>query len=319
MGLSENLYAGRKTFFIAPDLTLLPESYMEEYLTHGFESYIINDDRYCPMTRKIELIISMFPNSILFFYIDSKVEGIEWQKYIYKLQREHADDVVIGVLYSKTKTEAEKKQLEQFYLFDVGIQCGCIGLEFQHKKNFSLIDRVMMANQAGGRRKTVRATCGSASEVSFVRNEKQYRGKITDISLNHFSCTFYEGELPLYSKVKDMMLVIDGVHVQTNGVLLIQRDLGEDGKLNVFVFAKNDGSLGLEGENYIRVSEKIYYMISTKTKDMLHRLFVTAGKEMEESQAAEKLKEQAIQSAKNRAEKLSKTEQGAGEEKKPGE
>ncbi len=311
MELSENLYAGRKTFFIAPDVTLLPEYYLEEYMNHGYESYIISDDRTCAMSRKVELLISMFPQSILFFYIDAKLEGIEWQKYIYNLQREHGEQILIGVLYSKSKSDEEIKRLEQFYLFDVGIQCGCIALDFQHKKNYPLIDKVMHANQAGGRRKTIRATCEGASEVSFVRNEKQYRGKITDISLNHFSCTFYDGEVPLYSKVRDMMLVVDGVHVQTNGVLLMQRDMGENGVLNVFVFAKSDGSLGLEGENYVRVSQKIYHMVTNKVKDMLHRIFTTAGKEYEEAVAAEKLKEQAIQNAKNQAEKKAKADMNA--------
>ena len=314
MDLDDSSVVGRKTFFIAPDLTLFPETFMEEYMTHGYEAYIINDDRYCPMDRKIEQIISMFPRSIFFFYVDAKIEGIEWQKFIYNLQRTHGENALLGVLYAKSRSEEERKKLEKFYLFDVGIQCGCIGLDFQQKKNFPLIDSVMKANQAQGRRKTIRAVCSGASEVSFEKDGRYFRGKICDISLNHFSCMFYEGELPLYSRVQGMMLVIDGVHIQTNAVLLIQRELGEDGVLNVFVFNKNDGSLGLDGDNFIKVSEKVYQLISTKTEEMLHRMFVTAGKELEESRAAEKLKQQAIQSAKDRAEKIAKNEQGGSED-----
>lgn len=314
MDLDDSSVVGRKTFFIAPDLTLFPETFMEEYMTHGYEAYIINDDRYCPMDRKIEQIISMFPRSIFFFYVDAKIEGIEWQKFIYNLQRTHGENALLGVLYAKSRSEEERKKLEKFYLFDVGIQCGCIGLDFQQKKNFPLIDSVMKANQAQGRRKTIRAVCSGASEVSFEKDGRYFRGKICDISLNHFSCMFYEGELPLYSRVQGMMLVIDGVHIQTNAVLLIQRELGEDGVLNVFVFNKNDGSLGLDGDNFIKVSEKVYQLISSKTEEMLHRMFVTAGKELEESRAAEKLKQQAIQSAKDRAEKIAKNEQGGSED-----
>ena len=246
--------------------------------------------------------------------MDAKIEGIEWQKFIYNLQRTHGENALLGVLYAKSRSEEERKKLEKFYLFDVGIQCGCIGLDFQQKKNFPLIDSVMKANQAQGRRKTIRAVCSGASEVSFEKDGRYFRGKICDISLNHFSCMFYEGELPLYSRVQGMMLVIDGVHIQTNAVLLIQRELGEDGVLNVFVFNKNDGSLGLDGDNFIKVSEKVYQLISNKTEEMLHRMFVTAGKELEESRAAEKLKQQAIQSAKDRAEKIAKNEQGGSED-----
>ncbi len=134
MDLDDSSVVGRKTFFIAPDLTLFPETFMEEYMTHGYEAYIINDDRYCPMDRKIEQIISMFPRSIFFFYVDAKIEGIEWQKFIYNLQRTHGENALLGVLYAKSRSEEERKKLEKFYLFDVGIQCGCIGLDFQQKK-----------------------------------------------------------------------------------------------------------------------------------------------------------------------------------------
>ncbi len=298
MEQDESSYIGRKTFFIAPDLTLLPELYMREYMTRGYEAYIINDERSCPMTRKVDLLISMYADSILFFYIDAHIDGIEWQKYIYKLQREHGDRILIGVLYAKSKTEEERKRLEHFYLFDVGIQCGCIALDFQHKKNFPLIDRVMKVNQAEGRRKTVRATCEGSSEVTFIRDGNQFRGKLVDISLNHFSCLLTGESLPLYSKVRDMMLVVDGVHIQTNGVLLLQRKTSEDTVLNVFAFARLDGSLGLDGGNFERVSQKIYQTVSSKTKEVLQRIFVTAGRELEDEQAAERLREQAIENAK---------------------
>lgn len=298
MEQSESSYIGRKTFFIAPDLSLLPEEYMQEYMTRGYEAYIINDERSCPMARKVELLISMYADSIFFFYIDARIDGIDWQKFIYKLQREHGDRILIGVLYSKAKTEEEKKRLEHFYLFDVGIQCGCIALDFQHKKNFPIIDRVMKVNQAEGRRKTVRATCEGSSEMTFLKDGKQFRGKLADISLNHFSCLLAESSLPVGSKIRDMVLVVDGVHIQTGGVLLLQRKTSDDAILNVFAFARPDGTIGLEGDNFNRVSQKVYQIVSSKTKEVLHRIFTTAGKELDEAQAAERLREQAIENAK---------------------
>ena len=66
--VSYDIFSGRKTFFIAPDISLLPETYMEEYLSHGYETYIICDDRYCSLKKKVELIINLFRDSILFFY-----------------------------------------------------------------------------------------------------------------------------------------------------------------------------------------------------------------------------------------------------------
>ena len=130
---------GRKTFFIVPDVSLLPESYLEDYLARGYETYIISDDRICPLTRKIDMILSVFTDSILFFYIDADIEGIEWSHYIKALHKTYGDKAMIGVLYTKRNSEKEKANLEKYYLFDVGIQCGCIALEYQRNKNFYLI------------------------------------------------------------------------------------------------------------------------------------------------------------------------------------
>ena len=290
--LAPELFAGRKTFFIAPDTSLLPEMYMEEYLNHGYETYIIVDDRYCSLRRKVELIISLFTDSILFFYIDAEIHGIEWPKYIYQLQRTYGDKVLIGVLYSKRKSEDEKSRLERFYLFDVGIPCGCIPLEYQHAKNFPLIDRILYVNQAGGRRKTVRAICDDKSEITFEFKKIQYKGKICDISLNHFSCIFNDKEnvIPVSSKVSDFMLVVNGLHIHADGTLLMQRNTAE-GLLNIFVFTRRDGTNGLDSDSEHRLSQKIYQIVTTRTKTLLQTVFTTAGKEEEEAIEAAKFQE----------------------------
>ena len=122
---------GRKTFFIATEQSLLPESYLEDYLTRGYETYIIPDDRNCPLVKKVETIINIFDDSILFFYIDAEVMGLNWKIYIKQLQERHGEHVLIGVLYSKRHNEEERRRIEKYYLFDVGIQGGCISLEYQ--------------------------------------------------------------------------------------------------------------------------------------------------------------------------------------------
>ena len=179
---------GRKTFFIATEASLLPESYLEDYLTRGYETYIIPDDRNCPLAKKVESIISIFEDSILFFYIDADVANLDWKTYIKQLQDRYGERILIGVLYSKRHNDEERRRIEKYYLFDVGIQGGCISLEYQKTKNFSLIDRVMFANQASGRRKNVRAICDANSKISFDYNGVTYTGSLSDISLTHFSC-----------------------------------------------------------------------------------------------------------------------------------
>ena len=65
----EEIIKGRKTFFVAPDKSRFPESYLEEYLTAGYECYFIETDLFLPISTKIEVILSVFKDCIMFFNI----------------------------------------------------------------------------------------------------------------------------------------------------------------------------------------------------------------------------------------------------------
>ena len=277
---TEHIIEGRKTFFICPDATLLPENFLEDFMARGYETYIIGDDRYCPLKAKVEVIIETFTDSILFFYIDMPVSGINWEKYVKELQEKYMGRILIGVLYAKRQSEEEKKKLEKYYLFDVGIQCGCISLEYQKAKNFALIDKVMFANQACGRRKNIRAICDTRSRVSFLTKHGQVKGSILDVSLSHFSCVFDRTlELKLYEKVSKVLLTVNGLHFISDAILVMQRP--KNGvTLNVFIFSNSLGQQGLESDVEPRLLERIYQMTSDKAKSLMRYKFDEARKDL---------------------------------------
>lgn len=276
----EHIIEGRKTFFIVPDVTLLPETYLEDFMARGYETYIIGDDRYCPLKAKVEVIIETFTDSILFFYIDAQVKGVRWERYIKELQQKYAGRILIGVLYAKRQSDEEKKRLEKYYLFDVGIQCGCISLEYQKAKNFALIDKVMYANQACGRRKNIRAICDTRSKVSIVTKHGQIKGSVLDVSLSHFSCTFESTvDIQLYEKVPKILININGLHFATDAILIMQRK--KNGvMLYVFVFSNSLGQQGIEADMRPRLLEKIYQMTSDKAKSLMRYKFDEARKNL---------------------------------------
>lgn len=276
----EHIIEGRKTFFIVPDATLMPESYLEDFMARGYETYIIGDDRYCPLKAKVEVIIETFMDSILFFYIDMPIKGIKWDKYIRELQEKYAGRILIGVLYLKRQSEEEKKQLEKYYLFDVGIQCGCIGLEYQKMKNFALIDKVMYANQACGRRQNIRAICDTRSKVSMVTKHGQIKGSVLDVSMSHFSCVFERTlDIQMYEKVPKMLININGLHFVSDAILIMQRK--KNGVLlNVFVFSNSMGQQGVESDLQPRLLERIYQMTSDKAKSLMRFKFEEARKNL---------------------------------------
>ena len=276
----EHIIEGRKTFFIVPDATLLPETYLEDYMARGYETYIIGDDRYCPLKAKVEVIIETFTDSILFFYIDADVKGIRWEKYIKELQEKYAGRILIGVLYAKRQSDEEKKKLEKYYLFDVGFQCGCISLEYQKTKNFALIDKVMFANQACGRRKNIRAICDTRSRVSFVTKHGQVKGSVLDISLSHFSAVFDRTlDVQMYEKVPKVLINVNGLHFISDAILVMQRK--KNGvMLNVFVFSNSMGQQGVESDVEPRLLERIYQMTSDKAKSLMRYKFDEARKDL---------------------------------------
>lgn len=271
---------GRKTFFIVPDASLLPETYLEDFMARGYETYIIGDDRYCPLKAKVEVIIETFTDSIIFFYIDTEVKGINWETYIRDLQKKYLGRILIGVLYLKRSSDEEKAKLEKYYLFDVGIQCGCIALEYQKSKNFALIDKVMYANQACGRRQNIRAICDTRSRLSFITKHGQIKGSVLDVSMSHFSCVFERTvDIKLYEKVPKILLNINGLNFTSDAILVMQRP--KNGvTLNIFIFSNSLGQQGVESDMRPRLLEKIYQMTSDKAKSLMRFKFDEARKDL---------------------------------------
>ncbi len=267
---------GRKTFFIAPDSSFLPESYLEDFLSRGYEIYILNDFRFCPVDEQVKIIIETYPDSIFFFFIDADL-GIDWEKYIAYLQDTYKEKALIGVVYTKGKTAERKSRLEKYYLFDIGIQCGCIELEYQKVKNFSVIDRVMYANQACGRRKNVRAIGDISSKANFDWQNIVINGQVSDISMSHFSFipdpsrTF--PDISLYTRIDGIFLSFNGMHFHTSANLVMKRQFDNNKLLHVFLFLKANGQPGLDEDTAPRINTKIYRTVTDKVKGVLREKF----------------------------------------------
>lgn len=276
--LTDYIKEGRKTFFIAPDVSLLPESFLEDFMLRGYETYLIREDRLCSLEFKIEILVNLFPDLILFIFIDNHNEKINWQDVIKKIQSRFGDQICIGVLYSHRKREQDKNKLEKYYLFDCGIQGGCISLEFQKEKNFPRLDQVLAANQACGRRKHVRAICDGPSKVVFMFNNEKFSGKLLDVSDSHFSCVVNQAhfQVHMYEKITDILLEFNGLYIRSDATLCLTRK--HEGQIvYVFVFNKRNGTNGLDDEVEVRLIKKIYSIISSKINNLLTALFLDAA------------------------------------------
>ncbi|MCR4947713.1 MAG: hypothetical protein K6A15_00985 [Treponema sp.] len=274
MDSTNEIVKGRKTFFIAPDEILLSPDFLEEYLAKDYECYFIKNDLNNSITTKVETILSLFSDAIIFLNIDHHIEneGTDWPHFITKLSKAFPN-ACIGIMYEKRKTLAEKNVIEKFYLYDLCIKGGCVQLEFQKYRNFVLIEKVLYANQAMGRRKTVRAICHNNN--CYINYEDK-DGKVlylplNDISLSHFSLTIDDDvETPLQDteKLLNLSFIIKGMRFIANAILFTKRKL-EGATLYVFAFFNNGGKIGLDNALNKLLIQKMYEILYDNCSTLL--------------------------------------------------
>lgn len=265
---------GIKTFFIVPELSIFPEDYLKAFCLHGYESYFIHDDPYCPLVSKIHLLISAFPEIVLFFNIDRKIQGLDWSALIRKLQYTYRGRAKIGVMYQKLNNPEEAHRLEHLYLYDIGISCGCIPMEYQKAKNLALFLHVMMTNQVKGQRNHLRALCNDSFKISMLFKGRPYRCAMRDISISHFSCVFSEDppEIPMHEKIRGIQMSLRGSLCNVDAVLCLKRVLGED-QIHVFVFRTCEDKDGLDYEQQEKVNNVVYNSYQNNVGTFLRQLF----------------------------------------------
>jgi hypothetical protein len=251
---------------------------LEDYFALGYECYFVENDKHTSLQKKLDILISIFHDVIFFFNIDSPVQNLDWPVFIKGLTESYNNQASIGVLYTKRQTKDEKTRLEYKYLFEMGLNCGCIQLEYQKKTNFGIIEKILFANQAQGRRKNIRALCTKACTFSFNYNGTPYSGILQDISLSHFSFVFPGGklEVKLYEKISDFHFNIRGFLFRSDAVLIMQRPV-EGESLFVFSFMSSSGTNGLDQRIKQLLIPNIYQLMSSNCKNLLDQIYTRVG------------------------------------------
>ena len=283
MGISVNeIVTGRKTFFILPDTSLMPESYLEDYFALGYECYYIPFDKRYKMERKVKVITSLFKDLIIFFNIDYNLPNFDWDDYIYEYIHENNNAQSVGIMYAKRQSKAEKALIERKYLYEMGIRCGCVQLEYQKTQNFELIGKILYANQAQGRRKTIRALCSSACTYTYTYGpyKDSITGTLQDISLSHFT-VLVSGtglEIKLYEKIPDIHFNIRGFLFRSDAVLVMERPVNGD-MLYVFAFVNASGQNGLESRTKGLLVPALYKLLSVNCNAILDQMYQKASEQ----------------------------------------
>lgn len=270
---------GRKTFFIAPDTSLIPKAYLEEFMSRGYQAFIINDDYACPMQTKIREITRLYPDSILYFNIDASIEGIEWKSYIRELQEFIGERTLLGIFYLARQTPEEEERIKTYFVRDVQIRAGCFALSQGNHKNFDSILSVMEQSGAKGRRNLVRALCDSSSFAKFEHKGTGYSAAVLDVNVSYFRCDLQArtDDFKIFDKIRDVSLSVNGTSFMSDAVLIMKRTVN-DKNLCIFMFIKRDDTPDLEKNTEKMLNQRIYQVVLNETSGILQKAFQSAEK-----------------------------------------
>jgi hypothetical protein len=235
---------GRKLFFLYPS-ALIQNQIAAELIQQEFEVYIVKDH------MKLRGILKKFPNSIVFANIYEGIPEKEWETWITGVMRDpELADVSVGIICS-----GDDETLKRKYLLDVKIRCGYTVLKSDLTVALKSLMEILTAADAKGRRKYVRAdTAADANAtVNFPLNGTFINGRINDISVVGFSCTFDEDpKLTKNALFQDIQIKLQTNLLKAEGIVFGSRPEGGT-KIYVVLFTQRiDPSVRTRIRKYIQ-------------------------------------------------------------------
>jgi len=169
----QNDAQGKKIFLLRPH-SVIRDEMLDILIMTGFETYTLLDE------KKAQKLLAKFPGSIMFINIDEGLKEPEWEKYIRDIQEDpKTKDSRLGIMSYNQDRDLMKK-----YLMELAIPCGYVQLKLGLQESTRIILSALEANEARGRRKSIRAECEDDinATVNYKMDTSIFRGKILDIS-----------------------------------------------------------------------------------------------------------------------------------------
>ncbi|MCL2318609.1 MAG: PilZ domain-containing protein [Treponema sp.] len=226
---------GKKIFLLYPH-SVIRDEMLDVLIMAGYETYTLVDE------VKARKLLIKFPGSIMFINIDEGLKEKEWDAYIRDIQKDpQTKSSRLGIM-----SYNQDRDLMQKYLMDLAIPCGYVQLKLGLQESTRIILSVLDANEARGRRKSIRADCHDdiSSSVNYKGDSALYHGSILDISSAGIAAKFDKFvTLPASSLLKDVQLKLRTGLVMTDMVLMGQRQ--DDKHIYILLF---DAKLSTENK-----------------------------------------------------------------------
>jgi hypothetical protein len=223
-----------------------------------FEAYTIKDHEVMiPLLKK-------YNDSILFINIDSGLKEPDWEIYIRSImENPETSNVKIGIL-----TYYEDKELAEKYLMDLMVPCGFILLKIGLLESTKIILKALLANEAKGDRKYIRARCNNnMATLNLMVGEKLVKGEILDISSVGLACTLNGiscDELPRDTVVTDVQMRLKGQLTMISGTVQGCRSGSEP--VFIILFAKMEPVIKEKIHSFIH--KHLQYQIDEEIKKL---------------------------------------------------
>ncbi len=252
----------------------MPISFLEDFFSLGFECYYIGNDGRVPVQKKIESILKLFKDVLIFINVDYELPDFNWTDYMKELLGKKASPEQFGIVFLKRQSAVELETIGKQFFQELGLKRGYMQLEYQKKNNLEIIARALYKNQAQGRRKAIRVLCSSACTYKFFYENDPYSGSLQDISLSHFSILSEDGPLPikLYEKIAGIHFNIRGSFFHSDAILVMERPVGEK-MLYVFSFVNSAGANGLDERTKSTLVPVLYNSVSSSCLALLEKYY----------------------------------------------
>lgn len=261
---------GRKVFFIAPNSSLIPLSFMEDFCTLGYESHILGRGDGSLM-ENITAVTKHFPDAILFFNVDADAPGVSWLSFIRQVRQQNTE-LLVGVVFSAANSE-RIHHMETEFSGGVSPLAGCIALVPGDKDgNFKTLSAALEKAGAKGRRNNIRAQCDSSSYVSFGTGGVKFRARLDDVNISHICCVLDESGvrgMKIYDKIRGAHICVNGLEFSSDIVLIMKRNKGGMSTAIFMFIKKPDDEPGLERDLEAQLNKKIYEITSKEFTNLL--------------------------------------------------
>ena len=234
--------SGKKVFLLYPH-SVIRDDMLDMLIMAGFETYTLVDE------KKALKILTRFPDSILFINIDEGLKEKEWEVYIREIQEDpRLKNIRMGIMsYNQDQSLMHK------YLMDMGLPCGYIQLKLGLQESARIMLNVLQANEARGRRSSIRAACEDDinASLNYRIDNDVYRGKILDISSSGIAARFEKSpNLGANTVIGDVQLKLRGGLIMTDLTYMGQRQ--DDKRVQILLFGDLSSDQKLIIHRYIK-------------------------------------------------------------------